>query len=171
MLRKWNLPSTKYLILFLLLLPLAAMANAGSPMMWFGMLHALVLNAIIGYAEHRILHRRGFPNKAGLIILANYASMIVGYYYIAPYFAYELGNHDFWAIHSHKGVYKMYTFFVGFTLSFLASLIIEYPFVLYALKDKSHREHFQRPFFRANLLTNAILLMIYVFLLKLGGHW
>lgn len=164
-----HLPLT--LAISLIMIPFAAMANAGSPMMWFGMLHALVLNAIIGYSEHRILHRRGFHNKAGLVILANYASMIACYYYIAPYFAYQLGNHDFWAIHSHEGVYKMHTFFIGFALSFIASLIIEYPFVRYALKDKSQREHFQRTFIRANLVTNVILLLIYIFLLKLGGHW
>ena len=70
-------PITTFL---LLLLPTLVFANAGSPMMWFGILHSLILNAFIGWTESVIIDKFKIPNRTWLIIIGNYVSMFIGLY-------------------------------------------------------------------------------------------
>ncbi|SEP77420.1 hypothetical protein SAMN04488097_0604 [Epilithonimonas lactis] len=69
------------ILLALILLPIFVLANAGSPMMWFGFLHLIWINAIIGIYESKTLTSKFHVlNRKWLIVLANYISMFVGLY-------------------------------------------------------------------------------------------
>jgi len=163
---------TKTVIIFsFLLLPTLAFANAGSPMMWFGFLHTLILNAFIGWTESVIVDKFKIPNRTWLIIIGNYVSMFIGLYYIAPHFSTITGNQDFWGGQTNYGAYGLQGFFVGMVASFFATLIIELPFFYLAVKNKLQRRKFFIPFIVANTLTNIIMTIIYFWIVKGGGHW
>ncbi|RZK54274.1 MAG: hypothetical protein EOO87_10895 [Pedobacter sp.] len=163
---------TKTIITFLLLLlPALAFANAGSPMMWFGILHSLVLNAFIGWTESAIIDKFKILNRTWLIIIGNYVSMFVGLYYIAPHFSTVAGNHDFWGAHTIYGDYKLQGFIFGMVTSFFATLIIELPFFYLAVKDKLQGRQILIPFLVANTLTNIIMTIIYFLFVNGGGYW
>lgn len=157
--------------ILLLLLPTLAFANAGSPMMWFGILHSLILNAIIGWTESVIIDKFKIPNRTWLIIIGNYVSMFIGLYYIAPHFSTITGNHDFWGGQTSYGDYKLQGFIVGMVTSFFATLIIELPLFYLAVKNKLQRRQIFIPFLVANTLTNIIMTIIYFWIVNGGGHW
>ena len=146
----------------LLLLPTLASANAGSTVMWFGVLHSLILNAVIGWTESAIIRKFKIPNRTWLIIVANYISMFIGLFYIAPHFSTLYGDHEFWGsqMSYRKG------FLEGMFASFVATLIIEFPFFYLAVKDKLQRKQIFIPFLVANTLTNVIMIIIYIWILK-----
>lgn len=160
----------KYFAL-LSLIPTIAMANAGSPMMWFGILHCLFLNAIIGIVESLILKRFNIPNRLWLIIIANYVSMFVGLVYIAPHFSTISGNLDFWGGRTTYGEYGLTGFFAGMLASFFATLILELPFFYLAVKDKMQRKKIFIPFLAANTITNAIMFILYFLIASKGEIW
>jgi hypothetical protein len=65
----------------LLVLPQHASANAGTPLMWAGMIHLAVGNALIGLVEGLLLaHFFGLTRRkaVGIMILANYVSAWIG---------------------------------------------------------------------------------------------
>jgi len=65
----------------IILLPAAAHANAGTPLMWLGMAHLTFGNLFIGVAEGLILgriFRVNFGRATGLMVAANYCSMLAG---------------------------------------------------------------------------------------------
>lgn len=159
------------LLLLLTLLPTFVFADAGSPMMWFGMLHSLILNAIIGWTESIILNKFKISNRTWLIIVANYVSMLVGLNYIAPHFATISGNHDFWGGQTNYGDYQLRGFFAGMIYSYFVTLIIEFPFFYLALKDKSQWKKLPLPFFIANTVTCSIMTLVYYWIVKGGEHW
>ena len=159
------------IILSIFLLPTIAFANAGSPMMWFGILHSLILNALIGWTESAILDRFKIPNRTWLIIIGNYVSMFVGLYFIAPHFSTIAGNSDFWGGQTSLGYYELTGFLAGMVSSYFATLVIEFPFFYLAVKDKSQRRQILFPFFVANTITNIILTIIYFWIVSGGGHW
>lgn len=155
----------------LALLPVLAFANAGSPMMWFGLLHLFILNALIGWAESAIVCKFGIRNRTWLIIIANYISMFVGLYYIAPYFSEMGGNHDFWGGITRYGSYKLIGFTIGMLVSFLATLVIELPLFVLAIKNKEQRKQIVKPFLIANLCTNVAMTLIYFLIASDGAVW
>jgi len=152
-------------------LPTMVYANAGSPMMWFGMFHSLVLNAIIGLAESFIVKKFKIPNRVWMIILANYVSMFIGLNYIAPHFCAISGHHDFWGGQTSYGNYELKGFLIGMISSYFATLIIEFPFFYYAVKDRTKRKQIFLPFFVANTTTNIIMILVYYWIVSGGGHW
>jgi len=161
--------NTFILLTFILTaLPTMAFANAGSPMMWFGIFHSLALNAIIGVTESAIVTKFGLANSTGKIILGNYVSMFIGLYFIAPNFSATFGNSDFWGGQTYYGHYQLTGFFAGMFFSYLATLIIEYPFFLWALRDKNKKNELLKPFFIANTVTNIAMTLVY-FLINVGG--
>ena len=163
---------TKYLLTFsLVLLPICAFANAGSPMMWFGVFHLLILNAFIGLGESLTITKFKIPNRTWLIIIGNYVSMFIGLYYIAPYFSTIAGNQDFWGGMTSYGDYELQGFIVGMLTSFIATLIIEFPFFYLAVKNKWQRKQILVPFLVANVLTNIIMTIIYFVIVSDGEHW
>ena len=148
-----------------------AFANAGSPMMWFGILHSLILNALIGWTESAILAKFKIPNRTWLIIIGNYVSMFVGLYFIAPHFSDTFGNRDFWGGQTNYGNYQLQGFIAGMTASFIATLIIEFPFFYLAQKDRKQNNLLLKPYIIANATTNAIMFLIYFWINSGGGHW
>ncbi len=163
----------KIVLLFILILtPIFILANAGSPMMWFGMLHLVWINAIIGTYENRILNIKfGIANRKWLIILANYVSMFIGLYFIAPHFSAINGNVDFWGGNTRLGDYKLKGFLAGMFFSFIATLIIEFPFYLISLKTKLIGWNLFKPFLVINSISNLIMLMIYLAIVIYESKW
>jgi len=145
-------------------------ANAGSPMMLFSLLHLIQINAIIGFAESKILLRLGIKNKIGWIIASNYVSMFFGMYFIAPYFTKLIGYDDFFGNQTRYGSYNLNMFFIGMSVAFIASLIIEYPFYLLGIIKDKRREIF-KGIVIANLITNIAMTMIYLLVLGGSGHF
>jgi len=159
------------LTLSLLLIPSVVFANAGSPMMWFGLLHIFILNAFIGIIESVIIDKFGLKNKAWKIVLANYISMFIGLYFIAPYFSTAFGNSDFWGGQTSHGHYNLNGFIAGMVMSYFATLLIEYPFSFWALKDKDNTKKFNVAFLTANTITNVVMFLIYFRINSYGSHW
>ena len=159
------------LTLFLLIIPVVTLANAGSPMMWFGILHLLLLNAIIGTVESGIISKFKMPNRMALVIIANYVSMFIGLYFIAPHFSTMTGNHDFWGGKTRLGEYHVKGFVVGMISAYIATLIIELPFVYFAVKEKLQRKKVFLPFLVANTVTNVAMILIYYLITGVGEKW
>ena len=160
------------ILLILCLIPNFAFANAGSPMMWFGMLHLVWINAIIGIYESKILKSKfNVENRKWLIITANYVSMFVGLYFIAPHFSELNGNVDFWGGKTRVGEYELKGFIAGMLFSFIATLIIEFPFYFLALKQKIKGWNLIKPFFITNLITNIIMFVVYFLIASYGAKW
>ncbi len=149
--------------------PTLVLANAGSPMMWFGILHVLILNLIIGIAESRIIsYYGGISNRTWLIVLANYISMFIGMQLIAPYFSSMYGNNDFWGGQTSLGEYELDGFMMGMLCSFIATLIIEFPFTFLSVRSKVERKNLLKPYIIANLATNTTMFILY-FLIAIRG--
>jgi hypothetical protein len=164
--------SKVYTITFvLLLIPTVVSANAGSPMMWFGILHITFLNALIGFIESMVLKLFRLDNNIWKVVIANYVSMFIGLVFIAPYFSKAYGNDDFWGGNTSLGSYELNGFVAGMITSYLATLIIEYPIFFWALKDKSSAKRFGLAFFIANTVTNVAMFMLYYSIVSRGGHW
>ena len=118
------------------------------------MFHLLFINAIIGYIESEILFRYKLPNKTWIIIIANYVSMIIGFYVIIPSLVKTQYGRDLWSGGTENLLF-------GLVLSFFATLIIEYPFFVASLKDKKQKRVLFKPFIVANIVTNVAMTCIY----------
>lgn len=93
----------RIVVVGLLAFPPCASANAGTPLMWAGMLHLVVGNALIGLLEGGLLARlcQIPPGKAiGTMIAANYFSAWVGGLFvlggIVPVLPMDLNNGWVW---------------------------------------------------------------------------
>jgi hypothetical protein len=150
------------------LIPTLAMANAGSPMMWFGILHSLILNSLIGIYESHYLDKREISNRMWLIIIGNYFSMFFGLYFIAPYFSSISGNIDFWGGNTSYGNYELTGFIFGMLASFIATLILEFPFYYLSIKDKTKWKNGTWKFIETNTISNTVMFLIY-FMIVVGG--
>jgi hypothetical protein len=139
----------------------AVLANAGSPMMWFGLLHLLILNAVIGLVESLILSKHKIEHRTWMIVLANYVSMLIGLEFIAPYFSALAGNDDFWGGQTSYGAYHLNGFLTGMVTALAATLIIEFPFFFFATKSTTNRSEIINPYLIANLSTNVAIFIIY----------
>ena len=159
---------TLKITLILTLIPTLVFANAGSPMMWFGLLHSLILNSLIGIYESRYLEKKEISNRMWLIIIGNYFSMFIGLYYIAPYFSTISGNIDFWGGNTSYGEYELNGFIFGMLASFIATLILELPFYLLSVKEKEKRKKGIWTYIEANTITNVVMFLIY-FIIVVGG--
>ncbi|WP_394774838.1 hypothetical protein [Flavobacterium sp.] len=154
------------LSLILSFFPLLCFGNAGSSMMYFGLLHCAILNIFIGIAESIVLKKFKLSNHTWLIIIANYISAFIGLYFIAPYFSTITGNEGFWWGGKNDNLgYGLKGFFVGMAASFIATLIIEYPIFYLALKDRSKKNRLLGPFFIANFITNVIMTLVYYWII------
>jgi hypothetical protein len=139
----------------LLTIPYTLLANAGSPVIWLSLFHLTIANAIIGYIESEILLKYKIDNKILRVIVANYISMFVGYFLIAPLFLHPKFGRDILSVESGE-------IFTAFFVSFIATLIIEYPLILRSLKDKSQKKILFKPFLIANIFTNVVMAVIYL---------
>src|SRR5688572_5567562 len=109
-------------------LPQQAYANAGTPLMWAGMLHLAVGNALIGILEGYLLAWLfGVPRAkaVGIMIAANYISAWVGGLLIrgaiVKVLPMDLNNGWFW-------------FWVMVVTTFGLTLLLEWPFVAWGFR-------------------------------------
>ena len=118
--------NTAILALCAAALPTAAWADMGTPLMWAGMLHLFVGNAIIGVLEGCLLariFRLRFGRTIGLLILANYFSAWAGYLLL----------HDAVSLGRPVDLNNVRLFFWALVvLSYLMTLVLELPFVALA---------------------------------------
>ena len=103
--------------------PQHAWANAGTPLMWAGMLHLVIGNALIGLGEGVLLARLFSVPKAksvSVMILANYVSAWVGGLFIrsaiVELLPMDLNNAWRW-------------FWIMVVLTYCITLILEWPFI------------------------------------------
>jgi len=142
-----RLPRILGLIALLICVPLTARADAGTPLMWAGMLHMVFGNAIIGIFEGLIL-ARVFKLKSGksvlVMICANYFSVWGGElflnYQITKLLPFSLYNayHWIWAM---------------VFVTFLITLILEWPFVFFCFRKEQDR---LKKSLLGNLLVNSL---------------
>lgn len=122
-----NRDRTIFGALLLLAVPSVAHANAGTPLMWAGILHMVFGNAIIGVAEGLVLgllFRRSKWKCILIMIVANYFSAWLGYATIAAGIAESLPMdlHSAW-----QSIWLMVL------IAYLLTLVLELPFVILAL--------------------------------------
>jgi len=145
------------MVLLLCLLPLTARADAGTPLMWAGMLHLAFGNAVIGVLEGLLLAKFCKLKNGqcvGVMILANYFSSWGGGLFLAGTLASHLSlnlyNAWFW-------------FWIMVGITFLLTLILEWPFVFFCLRRQPGR--FKKSL-GGNLLVNSIS-----YVLLFGWYW
>ncbi|MBO4714840.1 MAG: hypothetical protein J5672_01930 [Verrucomicrobia bacterium] len=152
---KTSSPSLKYWIFAglaaLLLTPATAQANAGTPLVWATMFHLFIGNLLIGAFEGYILgavFKLPIGSCIRKLIEANYVSMWLGglillniVFYFIPMDLYTLPWIYPWMI----------------LLSFIVTLLIEYPFVLSAFKDVQGRRKLA---LKGTLLTQSLSYII-----------
>jgi hypothetical protein len=142
-----RLPGVLGLIALFICIPFTARANAGTPLMWAGMLHMVFGNAIIGFIEGTILSRVFKLNNGGCVLVmicANYSSAWGGElflnYQITKTLPLNLYNawHWIWAM-------VFVTFFI--------TLVLEWPFVLFCFRKEQNRI---KKSINGNLLVNSM---------------
>ncbi|WP_320054448.1 hypothetical protein [uncultured Acetobacteroides sp.] len=142
-------------------------ADAGSVLVFFGIFHLLVLNAFIGIGESLILRAMRIKNSMLWIIAGNYISMVFGMLIISPYYIRRWGLPDFFfgesrEYHYHlTGDYYLVVYFITMAFSFLASLIIEFPFFYFGIK-KEYRSKTLKGLLIANLISYIVISLIYL---------
>jgi hypothetical protein len=113
--------------------PTAASANAGSPLIFAGLAHLLVLNLVIGLVEGWLLARWGAVPRArtnGVMILANYVSAWAGAFGL-PWLLLILGK----VVIMGPPLYTAGRLVVGMVVgSFIWTVLLELPFVLLCLR-------------------------------------
>lgn len=134
-----------------------ARANAGTPLMWAGMLHLTIGNLVLGIAEGlavSLIFKLRKLRAVGIMILANYCSAFVGGVFVRGHIIRTVDIHldNAWAF-----LWLM----VGVT--FLLTLLLEYPFVLACFRGKSKR---WRHSLYALLAVQAVS-----YLLLFGWYW
>lgn len=120
------------LLAAVLALPSAAMANVGTPLMWVGFLHMTVGNLVLGICEGLLLKALVRSVHAGAavgwLILANYVSSAIGFVLFPHYspvpFNFESALFVFWSM---------------VVVAYLLTLLIEFPFVLLAVRREKDR--------------------------------
>jgi energy-coupling factor transporter transmembrane protein EcfT len=119
-----NDPRTKLVIVLMvvLLIPVAARADSGTPLMWAGLLHLFIGNAFIGLLEGFLLVKlfKASSSKCLLIMVgANYFSSWVGGFFIQfVSFQIPLNLYNGWS-----------WFWILVVLTYLLTLVLEWPFV------------------------------------------
>jgi len=127
------------LINIVFLLPLVALANAGSPLLWGSFFHLFIGNMIIGFIEAYFIKKIFETNiNILLVILGNYISMFIGLYILVPIFTKRLG-YDFFGNNTSIKDYSHEGFVVGMFIAFIVSVISEFPFFYFSQKKETRR--------------------------------
>lgn len=127
--------------------PLPALANAGTPLIWVGMVHLLIANLVIGYVEGGLLSRLFHTSRGkatGVLVIANYVSAWAGTFLLvgrpSHFQALTIENVKIWLL-------------VLIILAFLLTLLIEYPFFWVLLKNQKNSA---QKALRATLIVHGI---------------
>ncbi len=120
------------LSLSLLILPLAAWADAGTPLMWAGAFHLVIGNVIIGVIEGLVLTRLFRVRRVlsiFVMVVANYFSAWMGFLFLT-YWGETFSN---WFLGEYP-LYRIQIYFWSmFGLFYLATIILEWPFCVWLL--------------------------------------
>jgi len=129
-------------VLLLGFLGTPVIADAGSPMMLAGMFHLLIGNALLGVLEGLLIamvFKTRWRRAVLIMILANYVSTIFGKLTarLAVGTLHAAGSdttslYDFWGVLQEALA-------ILFALSFAATLVLEWPFCFWALKNSARR--------------------------------
>ncbi|MDF3128092.1 hypothetical protein P0Y35_02665 [Kiritimatiellaeota bacterium B1221] len=143
--------------ILLLTIPSLAQANAGTPLMWAGLIHLVFGNLLIGIVEGLLLAKFfGLAKRKCicLLITANYLSAWLGGWVIGKAVAQMLpmGLYTAWPL-----------FWVMVVFTYLLTLLLEFPFVAYAFKGDPV---WRRKSIRASLWVQSIS-----YLALFGWYW
>jgi hypothetical protein len=125
-----------FVILAVILTPASALANAGTPLLWAGIFHLLLGNAIIGIGEGLLLFKLFKISRWQqlLLIPANYLSAWVGLLLVnAPYMT---SSPIIQTLSDITIEVLPFWFWAAIFLFFGLTLILEYPFFWFALRYK-----------------------------------
>lgn len=113
--------------------PHLVLADVGTPLMWAGMLHLLIGNAVIGVVEGIVIARIFKVKTISsilIMVLANYVSMIAG---SAMVLLISNAFERFVTIYSAMLYIYLFLF-----ISFVLSVLLEWPFCYWILKKLQH---------------------------------
>jgi hypothetical protein len=149
-------------VLLILFTPLFAFANAGTSLMWGTMLHLVFGNVFIGLIEGLLLsvffHIKKW--KAVLIlILANYASAWAGMFLVH-------GITSKWDITIEN---LAFYFYLTVALSFLLTLVIEFPFFYLGLDKTNRLTRSLKACIAINIASYLVLFLYYGFCVGQGA--
>lgn len=137
------------------------LANAIGLLYLDGVFELIFLNLIISWTEKRILLSKGFETTFGKILLANFVSVLMGYHLI-PYLTwFNLGFPNWLMSHDVLNGISFWEFLFKANSAVLITLVVEYPFFKWALKDKSQKRILLRPFIITNLITSAMIIGLF----------
>lgn len=148
---------TRTMMLGIVALPSAALANAGTPLMWAGMLHLVFGNLLIGLLEGYLLAKIFGLHKGksiGILILANYFSAWVGGLFLrgAIVRALPLDLYNAW-----------FFFWAMVVLTYLMTLVLEFPFVALAFR--------RNPQWLRKSIRGSLVIQTVSYLLLFGWYW
>lgn len=149
--------NTGLLVLCIATLPTAALANAGTPLMWASMLHLVLGNLLIGLLEGYLLaklFRLPKGKTIGILILANYFSAWVGGLFLrgAIVHALPLDLNNAWSF-----------FWAMVVLTYLMTLVLEFPFVALALR--------RDPKWLSKSIRGSLAIQTVSYVLLFGWYW
>jgi len=142
---------------------ISASANAGTPLVQFGLFHLVIGNTLIGLLEGYLIYRF-FKAENGkcviIMILANYFSCIVGY--ILTLIA---GQGLLDSIYSEISIYNVGTHIISsIILLIILTIILEWPFCFYILRRK------EKPVITSLRASIFVQLISYLFLFLIYFH-
>jgi hypothetical protein len=121
-----------------LLIPSVVLANAGTPLMWAGAIRLVCVNIVIGVGEGFVIWlflRTRFWKTLGIMILANYASWLVGEVALLPLLA-QAGK----GFLGEQPLYHVWEFLrYVLAASFGLTVVFEWPFCFWILNLKPFR--------------------------------
>ncbi len=136
--RKTTLLRIGPLLVAILLLPSYALANAGTPLMWFTAAHLVIGNFIIGLGEGLLIILIFKTRKIAtlsIMILANYVSMFAGFS-IIEFIREPVGK----LIMQDAPLYNApRAMVIMIILLYLLTIVLEWPFCLWILRKKPRR--------------------------------
>lgn len=142
-----RLPRIAGLFVLLFCLPLTARADAGTPLMWAGILHLFLGNAIIGVFEGVVLASL-FKLGKGLCVLvmivANYFSAWIGGVFL---------NHEITALLPFNLYNAWHWIWTMVFVTYFLTLILEWPFVIFCFRGQPDK--FKRSLW-GNLAVNSL---------------
>ena len=135
-------------------------ANAIGLLFLDGFLELILMNLFIAWVEKRILRHKGFETRYGMVFLANFMSVFIGYNVIPYGTRFHLGFPNTFSSYDVLHDISMPGFIFKALSAIAITLVVEYPFFRWALKDKSKKDRLLRPFVFTNLITSlGIILM------------
>ncbi|MFN0135954.1 MAG: hypothetical protein ACKVS9_07520 [Phycisphaerae bacterium] len=139
------------------------LGNAGTPLMWFSMVHLVLINALIGVFEAWLIRRifGGTRKTAALfLIAANYVSAFLPLV-LFGYFARDARD---WFDRAITIENALFVHFVGLAAILIVTLLLEFPFVYAAMNQPRDMWHTCKANFVAQAVSFALLFVPYFLL-------